>query len=99
MGSLEVLIRKLLAVDRLATCALLLFVSVCLPSSFVQYTTDITTSQVTTLQHELRDDPMEGRAFVAEALLASAESTEILSGLGDYVVVELEVDPTSVSCW
>jgi hypothetical protein len=31
-------------------------------------------------------------AGVAEALLASAESAEVLSGLGDNVVVEGEVD-------
>lgn len=30
---------------------------------------------------------MEGRASVAEALLASAESAEVLSGLGDDVIV------------
>lgn len=35
---------------------------------------------------------MEGRALVAEALLAGAESTEVLGGLGDDGVVQLEVD-------
>jgi len=74
---LEVLICKLLAVDRLATSA-------------------ITTSEVTTLQHELRDDSVEGRALVTEALLAGAESTEVLGSLGNYIVVEDEVDPTFV---
>jgi hypothetical protein len=34
--------------------------------------TDIATSEVTTLQHELRDDAVELAALVAEALLASA---------------------------
>jgi hypothetical protein len=37
-------------------------------------------------------------AGVAEALLASAESAEVLSGLGDNVVVEGEVDATSAGC-
>jgi len=74
---LKVLIRKLLAVDRLATGA-------------------ITTGEVATLQHELWDDSVEGRALVAEALLASAESTEVLGSLGNYIVVEDEVDPTLV---
>lgn len=39
---------------------------------------------------------MERRALVAEALLASAESTEVLSGLGDLLVVEGEVDATTL---
>jgi hypothetical protein len=37
-------------------------------------------------------------AGVAEALLASAESAEVLSGLGDNVVVEGEVDATAAGC-
>lgn len=39
-----------------------------------------------------RDDTVEARAGVAEALLASAESTEVGGGLGDDVVEELEGD-------
>jgi hypothetical protein len=35
-------------------------------------------------------------AGVAEALLASAESTEVLSRLGDDIVEELEVDAASL---
>ena len=42
---------------------------------------------------------MEGRAGVTEALLASAESAEVLSGLGDNVVVEVEVDAAGLLCW
>ena len=41
---------------------------------------------------------MELGASVAEALLASAESAEVLSGLGDDVVVEGEVDAAGASC-
>jgi hypothetical protein len=37
-------------------------------------------------------------AGVAEALLASAESAEVLGGLGDNVVVESEVDAASAGC-
>jgi hypothetical protein len=37
-------------------------------------------------------------AGVAEALLASAESAEVLSGLGDNVVVEGEVDAAAAGC-
>lgn len=42
---------------------------------------------------------MEGRAGVAEALLASAESAEVLSGLGDNIIVEVEVDAAGLLCW
>lgn len=59
----------------------------------------VATGEVTTLEHELRDDAVEGRAGVTEALLASAESAEVLSGLGDNVVVEVEVDAAGLLCW
>jgi len=52
----------------------------------------VATGEVTALKHELRDNAVEGRISVAEALLAGAESTEVLSGLWDYIVVEVEVD-------
>jgi hypothetical protein len=35
---------------------------------------------------------VELAALVAEALLAGAKSTEVLCGLWDYIIVELEVD-------
>lgn len=60
--------------------------------------TNVTTGEVTTLEHEVGDDAVEGRALVAEALLASAESTEVLGGLGHDVVVELKVDASSLAC-
>lgn len=41
---------------------------------------------------------MELAALVAEALLAGAESTEVLDGLGDDIVEELEVDAAGASC-
>ena len=40
---------------------------------------------------------MELAVLVAEALLAGAEGTEVLDGLGDDVVVELEVDAAGAS--
>ena len=58
--------------------------------------TYVTTGEVTTLKHELGDDTVELGAGVAEALLASAESTEVLSRLGDDIVEELEVDAASL---
>jgi hypothetical protein len=35
---------------------------------------------------------MKLAALVSETLLTGAESTEVLGGLWDYIVVELEVD-------
>lgn len=58
----------------------------------------VTTGEITTLKHELGDDAVESRALVAEALLAGAESAEVLSGLGDDVIVELEVDAAGLLC-
>jgi len=60
--------------------------------------TYVAASEVTALEHELRDDAVETRAGVAEALLAGAESAEVLGGLGDDVVVELEVDAARLGC-
>jgi hypothetical protein len=58
----------------------------------------VATGEVTTLEHEVRDDTVELGARVAEALLASAESAEVLDGLGDNVVEELEVDAAGALC-
>jgi hypothetical protein len=55
-------------------------------------TSAVATGEVTTLEHELGDDTVERRALVTEALLASAESTEVLGGLGDDIVEEVEVN-------
>jgi hypothetical protein len=55
-------------------------------------TSAVATGEVTTLKHEVRDDSVERRALVAETLLASAESTEVLGGLGDDIVEEVEVN-------
>jgi len=61
-------------------------------------TSAVATGEVTALKHELRDDAVESRASVSEALLAGAKSTEVLSGLGDYIIVEVEVDATGLLC-
>lgn len=60
--------------------------------------TYVATGEVTTLKHELGDDAVEGRARVSEALLAGAERTEVLDGLGDDVFVEDEVDAAGLLC-
>lgn len=54
--------------------------------------TYVAAGEVTTLKHEVGDDTVELGARVAEALLASAESAEVLDGLGDNIVEKLEVD-------
>jgi len=72
----EVLILKLVAIDRLATSA-------------------ISCGEVTTLAHEARDDSVEGGALEAEALLSSAQSTEVLSCAGHNIFPELKDNTAS----
>lgn len=60
--------------------------------------TYVATGEVTTLEHELGDDTVELGARVSEALLAGAESAEVLDGLGDNVVEEFEVDAAGALC-
>ncbi len=45
-------------------------------------------SEITPLNHELLNDSMESRSLVSEALLASAESTEVLCGFWDGLAIE-----------
>ena len=93
VSKLEVLVGELLAIDGLAASAL------CHPSAsdhciwkYGVARTYVATGEVTALKHELRDDTVELAALVAEALLAGAERTEVLGGLGNDVVEELKVD-------
>ena len=58
----------------------------------------IATGEVTTLEHELGDDAVERGSLVSESVLASAQLTEVAGGLGDSVVVELEVDAGLLDC-
>lgn len=51
--------------------------------------------EVTTLEHELGDDTVEARATVALAFRLLAELPEVLGGLGDISLVEVEVNATS----
>ena len=48
--------------------------------------------EVTSLKHELGDDTVEAGALVPKALLAGAESAEVLGGLWDSLIKEFEVD-------
>jgi hypothetical protein len=79
----KVLVLELLAVDALTASA-------------------IASGEITTLDHEGLDDTVEGAALevqrlagLTDALLASAEGAEVVCGLGDDIVVELEDDAAS----
>ena len=50
----------------------------------------VVVGEVTTLAHEVGDDTVEGGALVSEPLLSSAESSEVLSSLGDNIVPQLK---------
>ena len=91
---LKVLVGKLLAVDGLSTSALR-NVSTTAPCCIGPDKTYVATGEVTALEHELRDDTVEGRPLVSEALLLGAESAEVLGSLGDYIIKELKVDTAS----
>ena len=67
-------------------------------SSLILDCSYVAAGEVTTLEHELGDHAVELAAGVAEALLASAESAEVLSGGGDDVLVEVEVDAARALC-
>ena len=58
----------------------------------------VTTSEIPTLKHELRNHAVELAALVAEALLASAQGTEVLCSLWHDIVKELEVDAAGACC-
>jgi hypothetical protein len=52
----------------------------------------VAAGEVASLAHELGDHSVELAALVAEALLASAKSAEVLRGLRHNIVVQLEGD-------
>jgi hypothetical protein len=56
----------------------------------------VAAGEVTSLKHEVGDDTVERRALVTKALLTSAESTEVLGGVGNLVVKQVEVDAASL---
>lgn len=58
----------------------------------------IAASEITALEHELGDDAVEGRALVAEAILAGAQLPEIPGRLGNDVVEQVERDTARLRC-
>ena len=114
MSQAEVLVLELVAVDRLASGAVVvgevasliifyrnfflkIFHNFFLNFFFQNFSLFFSTQKfsVIYLAHEVRDDAMEGGALVAEALLSSAESAEVLSSPGDNIRSELHNDATS----
>ena len=61
--------------------------------------THVAAGEVTTLEHEIGDNAVEGRTLVTLALGSLAEPSKVLGGLGDNVAVEVEVDLASGSLW
>jgi hypothetical protein len=58
--------------------------------------TYVATGEVTSLKHELRDDAVESGVGITKSLLTSAESTEVLGSLWDYIIVEVECDTAAL---
>ena len=56
----------------------------------------IATGEVTALKHKIRDHTMKLRSSIAKALLAGAESTEILGGPGYIILIKIEIDTTAL---
>lgn len=89
----EVLVLELLTVDGLAASTLESQNLRIFASRGSQKTaTHVLAGEVTTLEHELGNDTVEGRALVAEAVLTGRELTEVAGGLGNDIVEELEFD-------
>ena len=93
MLELEVLVGELLTVDGLAASALRgVSAGVGVMTQLAMRGTYVAAGEVTTLEHKVRNDTVELGTSVSKALLAGAESTEVLGGLGDDIVEEVEVD-------
>lgn len=52
----------------------------------------IAIGEVTTLDHELLNDSVESRSLITKALFPCAQSTEVLSSLGDCLPIETNDD-------
>lgn len=55
-------------------------------------TSAVTLGEVTTLNHKVLDNTVEGGPLVAKALLASGQSAEVLNSLGDRLAVQTDDD-------
>ena len=55
----------------------------------------VVVGEVTSLAHEIGDDTVEAGSLVSESLLAGAQSTEVLGGLGNNIGSQLHGDSSS----
>lgn len=97
----EVLIGKLRSVDGFAASTLRrILVRRFLLLERERKTTHIVPLKVASLEHEIRNDAVEGRALIVKlgVFLARAELPEVLRRPWGYVVVQLKVDPASLLC-
>lgn len=60
--------------------------------------THVVVGEVTTLEHELGNDTVERRALIAVSLRSGAKNSEVLGGLGNNIIVQLEGDPAKRLC-
>jgi len=54
----------------------------------------VVVGEVSSLTHEVGDDAVEGGTLVSKALLSGTKSTEVLSGLWDYISTKLHLNPS-----
>ena len=59
-------------------------------------TSPVVVGEVSSLAHELGDDPVEGGALVSEARLPGAQLPEVLCGLRHHVTPQLHRDPAQL---
>jgi len=100
---LEVLVGELVTVDGLATGTLFNRHSLAVEPQGKQLTKGrvggvayVVAGEVTTLEHELGDHTVEAGVLVTLALGQLAELTEVLGGLRDILLVEVEVDTANL---
>ena len=73
------------------SCMLQLEVLICkLLAVDAPATSSIVLGEVTSLAHEVRDDPVESAALESEALLACAQGTEVLGCLWNHISTQLK---------
>lgn len=58
----------------------------------------VAAGEIAALEHELRDDAVERRSLVTEALLAGAERLEVRGRPRDDVVVQEKIDTARLLC-
>ena len=59
-------------------------------------TPTVTIREITSLDHELADDAVESRAFIAKALFTSCKGPEVLRRLGNGLPIKANHDPANL---